>query len=76
MLHGSYVGEAYEAGDSITLVCDDGFERVSGDMVRHCLKNGTWSGVLPTCKGMLYFISTNIFHVTLEIPSHIMLSIR
>ena len=35
-------------GDTCTYQCDDGYE-LSGDMMRECQGDGTWTGSDPTC---------------------------
>ncbi|CAD5124520.1 DgyrCDS12799 [Dimorphilus gyrociliatus] len=40
--------KTYEVGDSITYLCDLGYEKVGGDFEITCDKNGLWSPAQPT----------------------------
>ena len=33
----------------VTFVCDVGYNHSTGDLIRTCQNDGTWSGTLPTC---------------------------
>ena len=33
----------------VTYVCDTGYNHSTGDLVRTCQNDGTWSGALPAC---------------------------
>ena len=35
-------------GDTVTYTCDAGFD-LSGDVMRTCQSDGTWSGSAPMC---------------------------
>lgn len=37
-------------GTDVIYKCDEGF-KLEGSFTRHCLKDGSWSGRTPECKG-------------------------
>ena len=45
--------EGTTLGSRVEFFCDDGF-RLNGNRFRQCLPNGTWSGNVPTCEGILW----------------------
>lgn len=38
-------------GENITLVCDQGFRKISKEMVRYCLDDGQWDNIENPCRG-------------------------
>ena len=40
--------------------CIEGYRHVSGDLTRHCVHPGQWSGQLPTCEGKLTHVTCPI----------------
>lgn len=43
------IGSDFQYGSSIRYTCHSGYEHKSGDMVRTCQEDGTWSGKDPIC---------------------------
>ena len=39
----------YEYSTSISYTCDTGYSHTSGDLLRTCQANTTWSGTEPVC---------------------------
>lgn len=42
--------EEYDEGEGIRISCTDK-SLVEGDAWRQCNPNGTWTGIMPLCKG-------------------------
>ncbi len=58
LYHGSYATDlepdsrgGYQPNTTATYNCHNNF-RIQGDDVRVCQENGTWTGDMPTCKGV------------------------
>ncbi|KAJ8267678.1 hypothetical protein COCON_G00128500 [Conger conger] len=73
--NGLKYGEDYSIGRNITYVCQPGYtmEPVNS-VVRTCTANGTWSGLIPTCKvDLKYFMpyarAMTKMQVTNQIPT-------
>lgn len=51
-LNGSLTGSETTFPNEVTFSCDDGFI-LNGSSVRHCLSDGSWSGIQTSCEGEL-----------------------
>lgn len=51
--NGLRYGDDYVVGQNVTFMCQPGYTMDSNSsQVRTCTSNGTWSGMLPLCKGI------------------------
>jgi len=46
-------------GSSVIYTCNTGYKVSSGDVVRRCKYEGTWSGMPPVCSRKKYFLKEN-----------------
>lgn len=56
--NGLRYGEDFTINQNITFVCQPGYTmEPASSVIRTCTGNGTWSGVMPACKGSFQFLS-------------------
>ncbi|RMC15003.1 hypothetical protein DUI87_07182 [Hirundo rustica rustica] len=49
--NGMRYGDDYVVGQNVTYMCQPGYTmEANSSLIRTCTSNGTWSGVIPTCK--------------------------
>ena len=48
---GTLTKNGTQAGDVVTVSCNEGFKQYQGDTERTCLVYGSWSGEEPECRG-------------------------
>lgn len=54
--NGLRYGEDYIVGQNVTYICQPGYTMdPKSSITRTCTSNGTWSGLIPVCKGMFYY---------------------
>ncbi|KAL9961673.1 hypothetical protein ACROYT_G030665 [Oculina patagonica] len=66
--HGHTHGQQYWQGKHVSFTCNSGYW-LKGSSERHCMKNGTWTGVQPSCIGMT--IHSNIIQDNEFFLSHL-----
>lgn len=50
--NGLRYGDDFVVGQNVSYICQPGYTmELNGSRVRMCTTNGTWSGVMPTCRG-------------------------
>ena len=58
--NGTKNGKSYLYQDQVTYTCNDGYGITTGDAVRTCGENRTWSGKKPECgRNHLYYFIIN-----------------
>lgn len=56
--NGMRYGDDYVVGQNVTYMCQPGYTmEANSSLIRTCTSNGTWSGVIPTCKGTTFILS-------------------
>ncbi|XP_009703787.1 PREDICTED: CUB and sushi domain-containing protein 3-like, partial [Cariama cristata] len=51
--NGMRYGDDYVVGQNVTYMCQPGYTMDSNSsLIRTCTSNGTWSGIIPTCKAV------------------------
>lgn len=60
--NGMRYGDDYVVGQNVTYMCQPGYTmEANSSLIRTCTSNGTWSGVIPTCKGTTFILLVNYF---------------
>lgn len=56
--NGMRYGDDYVVGQNVTYMCQPGYTMESdSSSIRTCTSNGTWSGSIPTCRGITFVLS-------------------
>ena len=50
IVNGTKSGISYYYPDTVTYSCNNGFQKISGDAIRTCQDDGSWSGTAPVCE--------------------------
>lgn len=60
--NGMRYGDDYVVGQNVTYMCQPGYTMESNtSSIRTCTSNGTWSGSIPTCRGIIAILIVSYF---------------